>query len=634
MLPKNSLALITALLTVCGPAAWAATSTVASGGVDNTTLVANQNVAKVQAAATVSTFMAQGAQTCDEDGKNCRSVFGANDTPDYTSLQLGGQALLGVSAFSFLDPANSEDGGNSNSVAAQLGTLALACGDTSVHKVAGIALKVTGCAVAANGDAQLTVQVCSAPTRGNPITPPANQVECSSDATASNFTAPAGFVCKRPACDSEAVGSLNGWSAPQTINFTANLPTGASEDAKSKNGLGLSFYPPLEAGALVSFTADSDNMTAIKVVQTFINNQTQAKAVGLKIAYRHKTQVTKEMMTQGPSAVTNPGQHTAMWDTIDKLQGNASIPQYQQQYGAKGSACLQQINQGLSGDGTVSVCDTSYNDAGIKPIAKTAQIAVEGQNCGTTAQCLNQVVNTTTWQETCQAEVPLALRTCTTKQDHTVDKVSYTRTRSEEICHEKRLSAEYSCETQATANCAAASIALSAYSGVRFSHIVTSEGESLFAENGSVTYDAGDFFYSIGYRSSATLTDNTAKFSISGDAGTGWSTYYIFDTVKEYILSAKIINMSASDATAIYINNTYVGGRNGKCGGQCAPSNSTLPLEIKDYLVTGQNVMRVWTGNRGSSFGSSVDIQFESEKIDCTYNFAATNSCAVYEAAR
>ena len=623
---SKSLYALTAAMFIVGPG-----SAIAA---DNATLGANRDVVNVQGAATISTFMSQGAQTCDAQGKNCHSIFGADDTPDYTSLQTAGQSLTGVSAFSFLDGEGSQDGGSSQSIAAQLGTLALACGDDKVHKVAGIAVKVTKCAVSANGDAQLTVQVCSAPTRGNPVTSPENAVPCSSDASASNFTAPTGYVCLRPACDSEPVGSLNGWNSPQDISFKSSLPSGASTDTQAKNGLGLVFYPPLTGGALASFTADSDNMTAVKVVQTFVNNETKATAVGLKIAYRHKTQVTKEMMTQGAGAVPNPGQHTAMWDTVDKLQGNASIPQYQQKYGAQGRECLQQITTGLAGDGTVSVCDPDYNRDGIQPLAKTVQIAADGQTCGTTPQCLKEVVNTTTWQESCQAEVPLALRTCTTVQDHTIHNMVYTRTRSEEICHEKRLSAEYSCDTQATANCTAASIALSAYSGVRFSHIVTSSGDILLAESGRYTVDADTFSYSIGYRSSATLADNIAKFSISGDAGSGWSTYYNFDTVKEYILSAKIINMSASDATAIYINNRYIGGRNGNCGGQCAPSNSTLPLEIKDYLVTGQNVMRVWTGNRGKSFGSSVDIQFESEKIDCTYNLVATNSCAVYEAAR
>ncbi len=420
-----------------------------NGVISNPTLVKNQDVAKAQAAGAIMSFMSQGSKTCDADGKNCTSVFGADDTPDYTRLQLSSQALTGVSAFSFMDDDGTGGAGNARSISSQMGTLALACGDYSVKKVAGIAIKLTNCAVTASGDAQITVQVCSAPMRGNPIKPPENEVVCSDDPAAPNFRAPVGFVCKRPACDTQEVGSLDGWSVPQTISFQANLPTAATDEQKSKNGLGLIFYPPLTGGTVASFTADSDNMTAVKIVQTFVNNETRRTAVGIKFAYRHKTQVTKEMMVQGASSVPNPGANTAQWDTVLKLQGNAMIPQYQQKYGANGSECLQQITNGLATDGVVAVCDQNYtNESGIKPLAKTAQMAVEGQDCGTTPQCLRQVVNTTTWQESCQAEVPLALRSCTTTQDYAMEDISYTRTRTQEVCHESRVTAEYSCQTR------------------------------------------------------------------------------------------------------------------------------------------------------------------------------------------
>ncbi|WP_157645456.1 hypothetical protein, partial [Burkholderia ubonensis] len=229
------------------------------------TLVQNQDVAKAQAAGAITSFMSKGAQTCDSDGKNCHSVFGSDDTPDYTTLQQSSQSLTGVQAFSFLDGQGGDDGGSSNAIASQLGTLAVACGDTTFKKVAGIVVKLSNCQVTANGDAQVTVQVCSAPVRSNPVTPPENEVECSSDPTAPNFRAPTGFVCHRPACDTEPVGSLDGWSQPQTISWQANLPASATEDQKSKNGLGLIFYPPLN-GQIASFTADSDNMTAVKIV--------------------------------------------------------------------------------------------------------------------------------------------------------------------------------------------------------------------------------------------------------------------------------------------------------------------------------------------------------------------------------
>ena len=418
-----------------------------NGVISNPTLVQNQDVAKAQAAGAISSFMNKGAQSCDSDGKNCHSVFGSDDTPDYTRLQQSSQSLTGVQAFSFLDGQGSDDGGSSNAIASQMGTLAVACGDTGVKKVAGIVVKLSNCQVTANGDAQVTVQVCSAPVRTNPVTPPKNEVQCSSDPTAPNFRPPAGYVCHRPACDTEPVGSLDGWSQPQTISWQATLPSSATDDQKSKNGLGLIFYPPLN-GQIASFTAESDNMTAVKIVQSFVNNETKRTAIGLKVAYRHKTQVTKDMMVAGPSSVPNPSANTAQWDTVLKLQGNEKIPQYQKQYAANGTECLQQIQGGIAKDGKITVCDPNYtNESGIKPLAKTAQVATEGQDCGTTPQCLNKVVNTTTWTEMCSAEVPMAMRNCSTKQDYTIDHLSYTRTRTQEVCHETRNSAEYSCNT-------------------------------------------------------------------------------------------------------------------------------------------------------------------------------------------
>ena len=440
-------ALVGALTLLVSAASIAQDGPPTSGGViANPTLVKNQDVAKAQAAGAISTFMNKGATTCDADGKNCHSLFGSDDTPDYTTLQQSSQSITGVSTFSFME-GNGDDGGDSNSVASQMGTLALACGDTGVKKVAGIVVKFTNCAVSANGDAQVTVQVCSAPSRSNPVSPPPNEVVCSNDPTASNFRPPAGYVCKRPSCDTEPVGSLDGWSAPQTVSWVATMPSGATEDQKSKNGLGMVFYPALN-GTVASFSADSDNMTAVKIVQSFINNETKRTAVGLKIAYRHKTQVTKEMMVNGPSTVPNPGANTAQWDSIVKIQGNEKIPQYQQTYAKNGTECLQQIQGGIASDGKITVCDPNYtNESGIKPLAKTATVAVEGQDCGTVPQCLNKVVNTTTWTETCSAEVPLATRSCSTKTPYTVEKFSYVRTRQEELCHESRYQVENTCKT-------------------------------------------------------------------------------------------------------------------------------------------------------------------------------------------
>ena len=126
--------LLAVILTgLLGAAAHAEGPPQSNGTISNPTLVQNQNVAKAQAAGVITTFMNEGAKTCDADGKNCHSVFGADDTPDYTRLQMSSQALTGVSAFSFLDPDDGgTGGGDSKSISSQMGTLALAGGDTSV----------------------------------------------------------------------------------------------------------------------------------------------------------------------------------------------------------------------------------------------------------------------------------------------------------------------------------------------------------------------------------------------------------------------------------------------------------------------------------------------------------------------
>src|SRR5690606_24854852 len=111
------------------------------------------------------------------------------------------------------------------------------------------------------------------------------------------------------------------------------------------------------------------NLTVVKIVQTATNNETNASAVGLKLAYRHKARVTKEMIHQGASAVPNPGDHTGQWDTVVKLAGNAMIPQYQQKYAEYGTGHLQAIGEALSTDGIVEVYDKNYtNESGVRPI--------------------------------------------------------------------------------------------------------------------------------------------------------------------------------------------------------------------------------------------------------------------------
>lgn len=444
---KNLLPSVVAVVFVSGALSSVALADgppLSNGGIGNQTLVDNQAIAKAQAVGVITTFMTKGAQECDDKGKNCHSAFGQDDNLDYVGMQAKAQATTGIQSFNFVD----KDGG-STSISAQVSSLALACGDSRIKTVAGIAFKATNCAVNASGEAQLTFQVCTAPSRGLPITPPSNAMTCSTDMTQSNFKPKAGMVCAKASCDTEPEGSLNGWSASATISWTPTLPANASDSDKTNNGLGLVFYPPLTGGVPANFKADSDNMTAVKIVESFVNSQTKKTAMGLRIAYRHKATVTKDML-QNPASVTNPGDYTAHWDTLLKLQGNALIPKYGQKYAKNGSECLQQIQNGIEKDGKITVCDETYtNESGIKPIAKTAQVAAQGQDCGTTEQCLQEVVNTNTWTQPCKSDVPLSLRNCETTTAYTSETVTAARTRSVETCREKRTETVQSCATQA-----------------------------------------------------------------------------------------------------------------------------------------------------------------------------------------
>ncbi|MBK3779927.1 hypothetical protein G3A43_06640 [Paraburkholderia aspalathi] len=414
-----------------------------NGIIIDPTLNANQNVVNAQAVNSITTFMSKGTSICDSNGQNCKSSFGSDDSMNYTTMQSQAQSISGVQAEGF---TNGSTGQDSNQISMQTGTLALACGDKKVHNIAGVAVVMDSCEVNPNGDAQVVMQVCTAPSRGNPVNEPTNAVQCSTDPTAANFTPPTGKICYRPACDTEPEGSLDGWSQPATMIFQANMPSTASDTDQTNNGLALVFYPPV-TGQAVSFTTQSENMTALKIPATFVNNQTGKTAVGINVAYRYQATVTASML-QSSTAVVNPAQHTDGWQTLKMLQGSALLAQYGKTYEANGTDCLNQINNGLSTDGKIYVCDQTYsNEAGVHPLAKEAQVAASGQNCGTTPQCLQSVVNTNTWTQTCEANVPLAMQSCETTTSYTTNTLTYTATRQQEVCHESRTTAQYGCTT-------------------------------------------------------------------------------------------------------------------------------------------------------------------------------------------
>lgn len=658
----------------------------ASGVITNDALVKNQDVAKVQGANAITLFMNKGSKTCDDQGENCRSVFGADDNMDYTTVQLNSQSISGVDSFAFQG-----NNGDSNNIAAQTGNLAVACGDTTEHVIAGIAFKATSCLVNTNGDAKLTYQVCTAPSRNNPIKQPDNAVDCSTDPTSASYRPPAGKVCKRPACNTEPLDSLNGWSSPKTISWTATLPSGSSDAVKTNNGLGLTFYPALSGSVTPSFTADSDNMTAVKIVQSYINSETKKTALGMRVAFRHKTTVTAEQLTKGATSVPNPTQHTAEWDTIEKLQNNAVIPKLQQKYAQNGTECLTQIQQGVATDGKISVCDQTYtNESGIKPIAKTARVAASPGNCGTTAQCLELVVNNNSWTETCMSDVPLAMRKCETVTDYISRDIVSKHTRSTEICTEKRLTATYSCVTKSDiGSCSRVNVVsqggLDMSNGAADTRLVlqstSPDGLTFSYLFGTIGEDYwGDGYYNRQFAMNITDVSNVKKFLITGAMfddtmaisvnGTwvysnyGDSNYvynsrfdkYGVERLYKYTTQTTTDEFGGTVTTTGYIDpwgmmvsDVWCSGRNYKTWYECQKdangdihqlavtyeraTNWTLSasVDIRPYLREGTNIIRMDVGVIGGGQGWFF---FDVSAYKEVCNFTVTNSCSTYEAAK
>lgn len=416
------------------------------GGIGNDKLVRNQAVAKAQAVGMITSFLASGTKECDPDGTNCRNLFGDDDNMDYASMQFRGQGMTQTQSFSFTD-----DNDNSAAIVSQIGSAALACVKNASKTTAGVAVRLLDCHVGESGQTSITVQVCSAPARGYSVSQPDNAVPCSENPADASYTPPAGKVCRKAACDTEPQDSVNGWSSPRTVSWMPQGGNDKTDSEKAGNGLALFFYPN-PAGGARTLSSDSDNLTALKIVASFRQEGEGKSAVGLKLAYRHKVSITKELLEKGPEGTNalNKDQVSPMWESVEKLQVNPLVPQYQQTFGNNGAECVQQIVEGVGGDGKVYVCDTGYTgESGLRPIALSAEVAAEGKDCGTAPQCLQEVVNTNTWTQTCKADVPLALRKCTTTQDYDYDKISYTRTRTTEICHERRVVAEYACQTRA-----------------------------------------------------------------------------------------------------------------------------------------------------------------------------------------
>ncbi|WP_087865143.1 hypothetical protein [Comamonas thiooxydans] len=610
----------------------------AAGNVSDPTLVENQNIAKAQAVGAITSFMKDGTKTCDDDGQNCRSLFGNDDNMDYTSMQGAAKSLTGVDSFSF------ESDGNSNAVSSQVGDLAVACGPgmAAVEKtVSGVAVRVLNCLVNTSGDTRAQVQICTAPSRGNVIKNPENAVECGRDPAGANYRAPEGYTCAKPACETEPLNTLNGWSSPVELTWSASMASTGSDEEKSKNGLGMVHYPPLN-GQVVSFSQDSDNMTAMKIVSSYMDNTTKATAMGMRIAYRYKATVTKEMLTAGAAAISNPNEVSADWATVEKLQADPMIPQLQQQYGANGSECLQQIVSGVAGDGKVFVCDQTYtNEAGIKPIALSAQVAAEGQECSTVPQCLKEVINTNTWTEVCMADVPLAMRKCSTTQDYTMEKVSYTRTRSSEFCHESRLVAEYSCETTAVASVGAPTwLPLDSFrfSGSTSRQTVLKQASSVTIPSGMIITKARISYLHIDNWGELRINNNRIWFSADNNLLTvkdnntydncnneSWEMRYCDSDSGCYNYTEYGVRCIQQDGTKVQADFSDY------CGWHCGSPNVVDIQFDPGVFRTGQNVLQMSCFNRYGPSACTMNLEVEALP---ELAYTITNACSFYEAAQ
>lgn len=109
-----------------------------------------------------------------------------------------------------------------------------------------------------------------------------------------------------------------------------------------------------------SFEADSDTMTAVKIVQTFIHEKTGQTAVGMRVAYRHKVKVTKEMIVDDANTVPDSQSNTSQWKNLQEMALTPLVPKYQATVAENSTKCLQQFGTDITKDGEISVCDPDY----------------------------------------------------------------------------------------------------------------------------------------------------------------------------------------------------------------------------------------------------------------------------------
>ena len=414
------------------------------GVITDSKLVAAAPVAKIQAARAIQSFMNTGTRTCPPgQTTGCTNLIGQDGNMNYGLAEQKAKKITGTQSVDF----NSKT--ESSNVSTQMTEIALACEDRKPIVRAGVAFKATACSVDAALNATLSFQVCTAPSRGKPVTNPANAVPCSSVVSDPSYLAPAGSVCLQKACDSEAQGSEFGWSSVQSVAYTA---TSTAQD----NGRAMVFYPSLSGGITADYTADSDNLVVAKIVDTFrdATKTPVVEAVGIKIALRFKRQITKDTLAGKGPAVANPADKTEQWRTVETLNANPRLATETAIMGGAGATCIKNVVDGLALNGNIKVCDETYNQDGIKPIAVSAQVVASAAQCTTTTQCISEIVRSSTWTESCSSPANISSKECRQTTAWKIEVQDATVVREPAQCVETRTASSIRCTvSQASPTC-------------------------------------------------------------------------------------------------------------------------------------------------------------------------------------
>lgn len=418
-----------------------------NGKITDSRLKKEASIAKLQATKAVQTFMEKGSKDCaTPDCKTKAPLMGADGSLNYGYMQSRSNNIMGMQMESV------DTSGESSSVAVMTGQLPVLCNengrkDNAFNKpvvLSGLAIKPLSCSVDASKTATFSFQVCTAPAFGKPVKNPDNAVDCSSNPNDANYLPPSGFVCKVKACDSEPEGSQFGWSAVQSVT---------SEEAKvaeQSNGRAMIFYPSLSSGVPADYTSDSETLVVVKIIDTYYNHTApkEVEAIGVKLALRYKNQIKKEKFEKN-SVVLNPEEKTEQWRSIEKLNADPRMNTDTADLGGKGAACVKDVVDGLNNDGTVKVCDETYNVKGVKPMAVSAQVVSEASQCSTTTQCISEVVKTSTWAEKCNSPANIASKECHTTRTWSMHLQSEVVQRPLAQCTETRETSAPSCTVSA-----------------------------------------------------------------------------------------------------------------------------------------------------------------------------------------